>query len=487
VTSKKHRMERNSVILVSTEMLVKLMGMITTIVVARLLGADQFGFISFAYALAGVTLMFSHYGFDKFAVRELARRPQRASLFLVHVSLFRSALFLPAAVICMVAAYLESADPYRMLDILLVFITEAALQHTLFICGFFRAIHKMGREGLVRFCIAFLSFSTGVPILLLGFGVTGLIFSRMVMMLLCLYLAFFLLRKDFILHWTGIHLRYLKKMLRIAFPLALIVFGVVMYMSTGPILLGLLVSDEQVGYYQAALTIITPFAVIADAVGGTSLPLLSLHWNSNSKAFAHVIKKSIRYLLLIVVPLAMGIFIASERGIMLLFGQEYFTSAGVLMVMGLVLIPDFINIFFSILLIAVKREKWALRATYTGIGMNVLGGLLLIPHFGAIGAALAWMVAEITVFFIQVSAVHGSFDGRAQLLSLLRIALACALMGGVLLLCNLWNINLFLTVFSGIVIYGIGLVIVREISNQELQRGLEVFQSLIHRKSKITG
>lgn len=485
MTKHKHRMERNSVILVSTEMLVKLMGMVTTIVVARLLGADQFGFISFAYALAAVTLMLSHFGFDKLAVRDLARRPGKASLFLLHISLFRSALFLPAAMVCMVAAYLQSHDPHRVFDIMLVFITEAAFQHTLFICGFFRAIHKMGREGLVRFCIAFLSFSTGVPVILLGFGVTGLMFSRMVVMLLCFYLAFNLLRqeREFMLHWARFSWRYMKKLLQVAWPLALIVIGVTMYMSTGPILLGLLAGDEQVGFYQAALTIITPLAVIADAVGGTSLPLLSQHWNHNAKAFAHVIRKSIRYLMLIVIPLAIGMIMESERGMALLFGLDYYTSAGVLMVLALVLIPDFLNIFFAILLIAVKREKWALRATFTGIIVNVAMCVALIPYFGAIGAALAWLAAEITVFFIQLSAVRGSFEARPQLISLLRITLASAVMGWLLMLCIAWNISLFLSIPLGMLAYGAGLVVFRELSRDELRRGYEVFRSLARRRA----
>ncbi|GEM_PF-1252147 len=474
-----HRMERNGIILVSTEILVKLMGMVTTIVVARFLGADQFGFISFAYALAGVTLMGAHYGFDKLAVRELARRPARASHFLIHISVFKISVFFPAALVCMVAAYWQSPNLERLFDVALVFVAEAALQYTLFICGFFRAIQKMGREGFIRFCIAMLSFATGVPMILTGWGVTGLVFSRMAVMLFCFYLAFRLLRKDFDLRWTPIRWRYLRRLLGMGLPLALIVVGVTMYMSTGPLLLGILLTDEDVGYFQAGLTIITPLVVVADAVAGTSLPMLAQTWGKDEQAFAYVIKKSIRYLMLAVIPLSMGMILESERGMGLIFGEEYHTSAGVLMILALVLIPDYINIFLAVLLISAKQEKYALRATYTGIVVNGLGCYLLIPEQGAMGAAAAWLLAEIAVFFIQFSVLYRSITPRDHMHTLFRITLSAGVMALVVKGCHAASLPLLFSIPAGIASYILALMLFRELTQDEVQRAKSVFQSFL--------
>ena len=82
-------MEENAVILFSTEMLLRLFGMLLTIVVARKLGAADFGLLEFAYALAGTALIVLNPGLNDFTVRELAKRPARAGLLLFNMSVIR--------------------------------------------------------------------------------------------------------------------------------------------------------------------------------------------------------------------------------------------------------------------------------------------------------------------------------------------------------------------------------------------------------------
>ena len=72
--------ERNAVILFFAEVMPQALGLGVTILIARMLGVENYGLLSFAYSLSTILLVVPKFGFDQLAVREIARRPSRAKV-----------------------------------------------------------------------------------------------------------------------------------------------------------------------------------------------------------------------------------------------------------------------------------------------------------------------------------------------------------------------------------------------------------------------
>jgi O-antigen/teichoic acid export membrane protein len=61
---------RNSILLLSAELMAKLLGVIFFVLVARSLGASQLGSYSFAVAIANLFVIAPRFGFDELVQRE---------------------------------------------------------------------------------------------------------------------------------------------------------------------------------------------------------------------------------------------------------------------------------------------------------------------------------------------------------------------------------------------------------------------------------
>ena len=463
------RLGRNSLILAITEMLIKVFGIVATLIVARLLGAEQFGLLSFAYTLVGIALVLPDYGLGRLAVRELARNPRRAHHFLWHSSILKLILYIPAALICIAVIWFSSDDPNRLWLVLLVFVVEALRQHMVFFCAYFRAIQQTEWEAGVRLFLALFSFLFGVPALLWGFGIEGLMWVRFWITLLSLMLSVWFLYR-FGLRMGRTLWRYLRVLLSIGTPMALFTFCIVIYMSVNIVVLGLVYDDETVGYYTMAMMIVMPLNIISDAITGAALPILSQYWENNNLAYRDTIRQTLRYLLLLVFPLSIGLFLLADIAIDLIFGEAYPVAIIVLLILAISLIPDYINTLLSTALIAQDQEQQTLNATIAGASVALLGCVFLIPPGGAAGAALSWLLAEITVFIYQISRLKGLFFNKNYAILGLRTFSAAIGMG-----CIIWGLqqidsSLWLIFPSAIFSYTVLLWLFGEIQTADIDK-----------------
>ncbi len=426
---------RNSLILAMTEMLIKVFGIVATLIVARLLGAEQFGLLSFAYTLVGVALVLPDYGLGRLAVRELSRNPKRAHRFLWHSSVLKLILYFPALLACVAVIWFSSDDPNRLWLVILVFVVEMLRQHMVFFCAYFRAIQQTEWEAGVRLFLALFSFVFGVPALLWGFGLDGLMWVRFWITLLSLFLSIWLLYR-FGLRMGRTVWRYLKALVSVGKPMALFTFCIVVYMSVNIVVLGLVHDDKTVGYYTMAMMIVMPLNIISDAITSAALPMLSQHWQQQSshysQAFRDTTRQTLRYLLLLVLPLSIGLFLLAHDAIDLIFGEAYPVAIQVLMIFALSLIPDYLNTLLSTALIAQDKEKQTLNATILGAIVALLGCVFLIPDGGAVGAALSWLFAEIAVFIYQFSQLKNLLLRQDHVWLAARALFAASLMGAVI-------------------------------------------------------
>src|SRR6266513_2400543 len=90
----------------------------------------------------------------------------------------------------------------------------------------------------------------------------------------------------------------------------------------------------------------------------------------------------------------------SEPILKIALGPKYLPAIPAMQLLGLGLIPFFLSTLFQYLFAALDQQKRFLVSTCVGSGLRLLLLFLLIPLFGFIGPAIAFVCAETVIVSI---------------------------------------------------------------------------------------
>ena len=175
------------------------------------------------------------------------------------------------------------------------------------------------------------------------------------------------------------------------------------YTNLDTVMLGFMASDETVGYYSAAVRIKNILVSIVTSLGTVLLPRAAYYVEHKKMDEFHTIsRKALNFVLVAAVPMMLYFMLFARDGIFLLSGDRY---AGAIHPMRLAM-PTLVfiglsNILGIQIMVPMGKELWVLGSICVGAVVDVVANLLLIPPFGAAGAAMANMLAEGAVTLVQ--------------------------------------------------------------------------------------
>jgi O-antigen/teichoic acid export membrane protein len=111
-------------------------------------------------------------------------------------------------------------------------------------------------------------------------------------------------------------------------------------------------------------------------------------------------------------PLSVGLYLLAPRIVALLFrGRDFEPAAAGLQLLSLGLVVMFLNLSSRYLLAALDRQRKYLRAVLTGLIVNVVLCVALVPSLGFLGACGAALGAEVAIWI----ACHHALGGQVHL------------------------------------------------------------------------
>jgi O-antigen/teichoic acid export membrane protein len=183
----------------------------------------------------------------------------------------------------------------------------------------------------------------------------------------------------------------------------LLIFGTTLastlYTTFDSILLGLLASDQAVGYYTAATKVAKIALPLVMAYGATLLPAITATVrDQDSSALQVHIQNSYDYIIAISVPMSVGLF-AFARPLIELFSGAAFAPA-ILTLQLLSPMPVLIGLgyFWGYqVVLPMGEEKILLLAAVFGVLVSLAANFSLVPLMQQHGAAVAGIAAELVV------------------------------------------------------------------------------------------
>jgi PST family polysaccharide transporter len=363
--------------------------------VARYLGPDQFGLLSYAQALVTLVLPFALLGLKSIVVRNLVLNSvSSAATMGTGFCMMGLSSILGLSATCLAASLLRSDDGFFLL---IVFIWSLSLlfKPSDMVKYWFEAQVQSGP--VIKVEMAVVAISAMIKVILILKGISLLWFAALhafeVLLLAVGLLALYTKKVGSIRSWR-VDLRRAKLLMSESWPLVLSGVAVVVYMQVDKVMLGSMINDGSVGLYAASSRLSVVWNFIPTTVTASVFPAI-LRSKARDK---HVYQQRIQGLLsgLAVIALSMALLIsfAAPWIITVLFGDEYAVSAEVLSVHIWGAVFAFLGVGASRWFLAEQLQKLIFYRTFGGAILNVVLNIMWIPKYGIVGAAWATVFSQ---------------------------------------------------------------------------------------------
>ncbi|KFZ27413.1 MAG: putative O-antigen transporter [Candidatus Izimaplasma bacterium HR2] len=190
--------------------------------------------------------------------------------------------------------------------------------------------------------------------------------------------------------------------------------SVSIYTNLDKVMLGVISGNIYVGYYGAANKIVKIILAIVTSLGAVLLPRMSNYIEKQEYAkINELIKKSLMFILLISIPASIGLFLLANPIIIIFAGSEYIEAIKTIKIMSpVIIIIALSNIIGIQILVAHGKEKLTMASTMLGAAVNMILNFILIPVYYQNGAAIATIVAELSITIIQIVFAYKYIKGN---------------------------------------------------------------------------
>jgi O-antigen/teichoic acid export membrane protein len=242
-------------------------------------------------------------------------------------------------------------------------------------------------------------------------------------------------------------------LLRAVLPFAAAVVIATLYLRITVVLMSLLASPLQTGYYATAFTVISVLIAIPALTVGSTLPVLARAARDDRERLGYVVERLVEVTLIVGVGLGLVLALGAGFVIDVLAKGKGHPSVAVLQIESLALVTQFVGSSWQYGLLALHRHRALLLNSAAGLAVSVFLTLALVPALQARGAATAFAVAELVVaggsfFYLRSARPDIKFSLRVPV----RVLAAALLAGAVVLvpgLTSLWSAAIAAVLYLG--------------------------------------
>jgi len=370
-------------------------GLLVGVWVARYLGPEQFGLFNFASAFVGMFGAIAGLGLQGIVVRDLVREPSsKAEILGSAAALQLVSGFVAYGLILATIFWLRPEDALAKTIVAILGSVMLFKASEVAVCWFESQV-------LSKFIVwvqngTFLVFAS-IKVLLIMQGAPLVTFAW-VTVAEGLVVALLMLAMLGVLGLGARQLRVkfarAKLLLADSWPLFLSGVAVMIYMRIDQIMLGQMVGDEAVGIYSAAVRISEVWYFVPAVIVASVFPAILESKKRNKKQYYRRLQCLYDLVVWISISIALPMTFLSAPIVALLFGDTYIAAGAVLAVHIWASIFVFLGVASGQWFLAENRQVLSLQRTVLGSIVNVILNIVLIPGYGALGAAWATVVAQ---------------------------------------------------------------------------------------------
>ena len=462
----KKSIAKNYIYNLTYQILVLLLPLITTPYISRVLGAENIGIYSYTISISAYFILFGSLGIALYGQRQIAYEQndkKKYSITFWEIIILRIITML----ISLVLFYFTFAIGKNNYNIYYKILMLEIIGNCLDISWFFQGMEEFKktviRNTLVKLisivCIfTFVKTEADLPVYFIIYVLSILIGN----ISLWLYLPKFLIK---------IKIRELKIIKHLKPTMALFIpqIAIQVYTLLDRTMIGTIIANKsEVGYYEQSQKIIKMLLTVVTSLGTVMLPRIANTFASGKKEkVTEYMKRSFHLVFLLAFPIIFGIIAVSDKFVPIFFGQGYEKVAILMKIISpIILLIGLSNVTGTQYLLPTKRQKEYTISVVGGAIINFVMNSILIGKYGAIGASIGTVIAELTVTLIQIYFVRKDFHLDYILKMSKKYGIVSLIMYVVCFIIGNFVVNtlisIILQIIVGIIIYGTLIIILKD-------------------------
>jgi O-antigen/teichoic acid export membrane protein len=168
----------------------------------------------------------------------------------------------------------------------------------------------------------------------------------------------------------------------------------VIYLRVLVILCGFLTTQTQTGYFGTSFRAFEVLWSLPTLMLSAALPLLSLAGRDDRTRLAGALQTMTEAALIVGLFIAIAVSVGARPLLVALGGDQYGGAANTLRIQIFAIVLVFVGQAWQLGLVALRRQRALAVANGVALVVVLVAGVILVPPFGAVGAAIAAVAAE---------------------------------------------------------------------------------------------
>ncbi|MFH1760685.1 MAG: flippase [bacterium] len=322
--------------------------------------------------------------------------------------------------------------------------------------------------------------------LYLGFGIFGLLVIQFGFSLINVLFYLVVLQKRGIrvrIHGAAIDKKIKKRITKFNLTtFGIVLFDFIIWDKSETFFLGRFCRSDQIAFYSLPFNIVKRFMYILPQIfWEVLLPAMSdFHGKRDNYRLKRTYYLACRYIAFASWPVGVAGIVLAFPFLKYVYGTEFVGAENVLQILFLAAIIVSLDSPSGALLFAAERQAIIIKISTLLAIMNIIMDLILIPKFGAIGAAICNATVQILGSIIGLIYVYRVFGIVYPIKSVSKIVFSSVFMGVVMFVvfkAEPTLLGFFVSIITGIFIYLVSCVVMGSFEEEDLEilnRGLDV-------------
>ena len=425
---------------------------IWTVLMARYLGVTKYGIFGFATSLTSILMVTTDLGLNTHIVRHIATDYDSAPKYLGNTIPLKCIFGVGTMILTVIILILMKTDELTFIVTLLFTIEMIFKTLTYLLNGSFQAFEEGKYQGIENTLLHVILLIFILITIFCDFDIIGIAISYILANAIALGYAYYAIEKYVTKPKFELDLKFCKEITILSLPFAIIGLLYIIYYSIDIVMLTHMVGNYASGIYNATYKLISVLTLFYSVYTAVIFPVMSKFFKNDETMLLISFEKSIKYLLLIIIPVAVATVIYSTDIIHLIYGHEYDAGSSVLSILIWTVCLLFISGACNTLLNASHKEMAVTKIYGIAAVFNIVLNFFMIPYLSYNGAAITTVLSDVLIVIIQLYVIYklGHRPNKKLYFDILKIIAGSAVLGIALYFLNL---NMWVALPVGIIIY----------------------------------
>ncbi len=375
---------------VASEIFLKILSFAFIVVLSRKLGQEGLGLYTYLFSVIAIVNIVWDLGIGSYYNRKWVTSDEDYEHDIRVIGGIR--LILGAVSLVILIPYLYFFEHQYLLQLILVSLVYYLDLFKSLPAVYFQARNRFDRIFIINCFERLIYYGVSIIVMLMGQGLTAVLVCFVLSKLVSGTVGNIL---KFSLYWPTFDKKQLWIAVKQGIPLFFVTFFGVLYFRVDSLMIKYYLGLDWLGAYSAGYRLLDVSTIFTGLVGGATFAIFVGMQSGSKEALSAALTKNIKYVT-VVGMFATAVLMGVGRYIIyFIYGSQFAAAHQVLPFLAPTLVFLFLNSVISQQLVASHKERYVLKILVALAALNISLNVLLIPHFGIIGAAISTLICEI--------------------------------------------------------------------------------------------